>query len=89
MFELHAAGEYEAARTQVDRPVSGVTSQLSRTSGQIILGGRPLDAEVALHLATAGIVSASGLILVAPTIRWDSNESHDPVPTVIQSAIAG
>jgi len=67
----------------LNQSIADVTSQLSNATSHVILAGRSLGAAVVFHLATASIVPASGLILVAPTLRWDLIEPQQQIPTVM------
>ena len=63
--------------------VTDVTAQLDSAVKPIILGGRSLGAAAALHLAATRAVPASGVILVAPTVRWELIRPAPPRPVVI------
>lgn len=65
------------------RALADVTSQLDTAVEPLIMGGRSLGAAVAMHLATTGAVRATGLILVAPTLRWELARPALPFPVVI------
>lgn len=67
----------------LDRSIADVTAQLGDATGRIILAGRSLGAAVAFHLATAAIIPTAGLLLVAPTLRWDLIAPQQPIPTVV------
>jgi alpha-beta hydrolase superfamily lysophospholipase len=72
-----------ATWADLDRAIADVTSQVEDHPAPVIIGGRSLGAAVALHLANTGTVTAAGVVLVAPTIRWDLVEPARPSPTVI------
>lgn len=65
------------------RALADVTTQLDTAVEPLIMGGRSLGAAVALHLATIGAIRAAGLILVAPTLRWELARPALPFPVVI------
>lgn len=65
------------------RALADVIAQIRGCIHPMIFGGRSLGAAVALHLATTGAVPAAGLVLVAPTLRWDLARPSLPIPTVI------
>jgi predicted esterase len=65
------------------RALADVTAQIRGSIHPMIFGGRSLGAAVALHLATTGAVPAAGLVLVAPTLRWELARPSLPIPTVI------
>lgn len=65
------------------RAIADVADQSDAAIGPIVLGGRSLGAAVALHLATTGAVSTCGIILVAPTLRWDLVRPALPLPVVV------
>lgn len=71
-----------AAWDDLEQAVADVTSQMERAQSPVIIGGRSLGAALALRLA-GGIVPAAGIILVAPTIRWELTAPAHPVPTVV------